>query len=368
MMKNTKGITLVALVITIVILLILAGISIQAITQTNLFDKAKQAKNITENAQKEENKVLSEYIDKMNEYFPETLSCKVKNGEIAIGSYVNYEPETLDENKLATLKNNLNTYSGVANDENNTINPAIKRDNLKWRVLDIDETTGGVRLISAEPTDSKIQLNGYNGYNNAVKLIDDACSTLYNNNLASKVQNLKIEDITKYMTTQPIEDTTEYIPTNIKFPNILKQEKNQTVDGSITQKINLSEQSEFIIGSSQSNTSILKNTYWNQSMNANASFKNKIYYDLFIRKGEDYYLEYWMSSRCLSMYSPLIADFCVAITYSGQVGANHLYNSDNYESVHTATLRPVITLNSNLKLNTENPGEGTENNAYNIKL
>ena len=52
MMKNTKGITLVALVITIVILLILAGISIQAITQTNLFDKAKQAKNITENAQK----------------------------------------------------------------------------------------------------------------------------------------------------------------------------------------------------------------------------------------------------------------------------------------------------------------------------
>ena len=46
-MKKTnkqKGITLVALVITIIILLILAGISIQAITNTGLFEKAKEAK------------------------------------------------------------------------------------------------------------------------------------------------------------------------------------------------------------------------------------------------------------------------------------------------------------------------------------
>ena len=45
--KNTKGITLVALVITIVVLLILAGISIQAITNTGLFTKAQQAKEET---------------------------------------------------------------------------------------------------------------------------------------------------------------------------------------------------------------------------------------------------------------------------------------------------------------------------------
>ena len=41
--NNKSGITLVALVVTIVILLILAGISISAITQTGLFGKAKQA-------------------------------------------------------------------------------------------------------------------------------------------------------------------------------------------------------------------------------------------------------------------------------------------------------------------------------------
>ena len=43
-LKSTKAITLIALVITIIILLILAGISISALTQTGLFGKAKKAK------------------------------------------------------------------------------------------------------------------------------------------------------------------------------------------------------------------------------------------------------------------------------------------------------------------------------------
>ena len=42
-LKSTKAITLIALVITIVVLLILAGISIQAITSTGLLKKTKQA-------------------------------------------------------------------------------------------------------------------------------------------------------------------------------------------------------------------------------------------------------------------------------------------------------------------------------------
>lgn len=62
-----KGITLVALVITIIILLILAGISITAITQTGLFEKAKQAKNAMENAETKENTILSDYDNKINE-------------------------------------------------------------------------------------------------------------------------------------------------------------------------------------------------------------------------------------------------------------------------------------------------------------
>ena len=44
-LRKNKGITLVALVITIIILLILAGISIQAITNTGLFANTKRAKD-----------------------------------------------------------------------------------------------------------------------------------------------------------------------------------------------------------------------------------------------------------------------------------------------------------------------------------
>ena len=59
--EKNKGITLVALVITIVILLILAGISISTLTNTGIFQKAKDAKGASENAEKEEKSLLSEY-------------------------------------------------------------------------------------------------------------------------------------------------------------------------------------------------------------------------------------------------------------------------------------------------------------------
>ena len=66
-MKNEVGITLVALIVTIIILLILAGISIQGLTQTGLFEKANQSKRTTENSQEEENIILGSYENKINE-------------------------------------------------------------------------------------------------------------------------------------------------------------------------------------------------------------------------------------------------------------------------------------------------------------
>ena len=63
MRKTNKqnGITLVALVITIIILLILAGIAISSLTQTGLFSKAQEAKQKTEEKAEEENTTLNEY-------------------------------------------------------------------------------------------------------------------------------------------------------------------------------------------------------------------------------------------------------------------------------------------------------------------
>ena len=66
--KSTKGITLVALVITIIILLILATISIQSLTNTGLFARAKEARDKTVAAAENQAKTLNEYEDELNKY------------------------------------------------------------------------------------------------------------------------------------------------------------------------------------------------------------------------------------------------------------------------------------------------------------
>lgn len=52
---------------TIIILLILAGISISALTQMGLFEKANKAKQKSENAQALENTTLADYENSINE-------------------------------------------------------------------------------------------------------------------------------------------------------------------------------------------------------------------------------------------------------------------------------------------------------------
>ena len=86
--KSSKGITLVALVITIIILLILAGISISALTNTGIFGKAKEAKSKSELADAQEKITLLEHEWQMesasntNATLGEFLAEKVKDKTI----------------------------------------------------------------------------------------------------------------------------------------------------------------------------------------------------------------------------------------------------------------------------------------------
>ena len=361
--KKNEGITLVALVVTIIILLILATISIQSLTNTGLFAKAKEARDKTQNAAENQAKTLNEYEDELNKYISGTTEkAKKLADEVKVGDYVKYTPDTLNDEALATLKSNLNTYSG---NSSSTVNPAIKRDDLNWRVLDVQN--GQVRLISDVPTKSTIELKGYNGYNNAVKLLDDACSTLYTNSkLANKVQNLKIEDITKYMTTQPTEDTTPYSPTNKCYPEILLKEKGQTVNGKTGTELDLSEQTEFINQTTkpQVNSWTIKKTYWMQNIDNKDNFIDSNYYELFVNNGNDYHPAYWMSSRCVDAASDY-AGFYVRHVISGYVNVFDVYYSYGTERSSDYGFRPVITLNSNVQITS---GDGTiAEQAYVIK-
>ena len=72
-LKNKKGITLVALVVTIVILLILAGISISTLTNTGIFEKAKDAKEKSEAEEKQQSEILDSYEKELNKYTSDNL-------------------------------------------------------------------------------------------------------------------------------------------------------------------------------------------------------------------------------------------------------------------------------------------------------
>ena len=67
--KGSDGITLVALVVTIVILLILAGITIMyTMGDNSIFKKAQEAKNKTEEAIKSEQEYMKQVDNMINGY------------------------------------------------------------------------------------------------------------------------------------------------------------------------------------------------------------------------------------------------------------------------------------------------------------
>ena len=62
--KENRAITLVALIVTIIILLILAGISVSLLTQTVLFEKAKN-----KSKQEPNSKEVAEWFEKGENYY-----------------------------------------------------------------------------------------------------------------------------------------------------------------------------------------------------------------------------------------------------------------------------------------------------------
>ena len=97
--KNPRGITLISLVITIIVLLILAGISIQAITNQGIFGKASEAKEKTEIASIKEQMSLDIYEKQLE---PPLGSITEEQLIEILNKYFKDVPETLPED-LSTL-------------------------------------------------------------------------------------------------------------------------------------------------------------------------------------------------------------------------------------------------------------------------
>ena len=134
--KNNNGITLVALVISIIILLILATISIQALTNTGLFAKAQEAKEKTQNAEENQAKTLNEYEDELNKYISGDVKTPIKKVTDNIDSVLS----TTDNTKLEdAYGNKIVVPAGFKIVSNSDTNNATTVD--KGIVIE-DATTG----------------------------------------------------------------------------------------------------------------------------------------------------------------------------------------------------------------------------------
>ena len=117
--EKNRGITLIALVVTIIVLLILAGISISMLTgQNGILNRAQEAKNKTEQAQKEEKENLGDMEDILNEYTTgiEVEQVTDENPGVLEGTGTSEDPYTINSIEdlvfFASNVTNGTTYEG----------------------------------------------------------------------------------------------------------------------------------------------------------------------------------------------------------------------------------------------------------------
>ena len=156
--KKEKGITLVALVITVVIMLILAAVAIGSVTGDGLFNRTRQAAEAYENASKKESDQIQELMNEIDEYLTEENDNEgVDPGEVAVvGDFVNYSVK-------------------VDSNGNDVIDEGETYD--KWRILDLDNNGhmeivcyNGPEFTLGSDTDKN---RAKSDYANAIKILND---------------------------------------------------------------------------------------------------------------------------------------------------------------------------------------------------
>lgn len=151
-LKN-KGITLIALVITIVILLILAGIAISQLTGNGLFEKIGQAKNEHINAQNVENTVLESYESEIDLYGNTKKVVTAKNKEETVNVREDYLLQNyfkINEEYKDKIKSIVITDESDENKQVENVNNLRGGEHLikcKVTILDDKEYSAKIKLL-----------------------------------------------------------------------------------------------------------------------------------------------------------------------------------------------------------------------------
>ena len=199
-----KGITLIALIVTIIVLLVLAGVTIANVMgNQGVIKKAKIAANNydTQSANEEMELFL---MGLGNDITGDRLADYLKNyiGNDGLEDFQNNGDGTgqlvLNGKRYTLHFNDLTfTYDGkgtgivrnlkqVLNNNNEDVPGVamvgagdIETEDLGWEVLKDNGDT--VDLIAINNTNFEVSLSGLNGYTNGVKVLNDICNRLYGN-------------------------------------------------------------------------------------------------------------------------------------------------------------------------------------------
>ena len=374
--NTNNGITLFALVITIVVMLILVAVTISMAINGGLFDYAEKAVGETKNAIDAEQQFINDIIE---EYIkPNVSGGENPGGEeppkkdeptelpegIKVGDYVNYEP-TAGTYKVAdgTKGSGYTTTNGYQ---------SFSTEDLDWRILSIDEETGEIELVAATPTTSKLYLEGADGYNHAVDILNDMCEALYSNTKGATGRSIKVEDINEKITYDYTTYTNygtvyqpSYQPSNKQYPNIYAAEEGSTAGGLNGIGLKGSEGVRKADGTADYTTYTGSSTA--ETLNATYTYYNyapeNYLKDLGINTAPAGLLNtgttYWLASRCVIADS-YDAYFGVRILNSrGNVHSHDLIDSDGFVSDPGFAVRPVVSLGLYVTLtkDTENSTE-----------
>ena len=358
--KTEKGITLVALVVTIVVLLILAGVSINLVLGNNgIIAKAKDAETKSAEASQNDLKGMNALTEEMNNALGE--KPKVDLSKYKIGDYVNYTYDTAENYVLtsATCGSSSNPADGIP-----------QTTGLKWRILNIDEANGTVDLISENPTGTSVYFSNILGYNNGPYLMNEICKAQYSNkSLGVNARSINLLDMEKHLTAAGIAARNGYTngvqqygktktyASNTKYPSLYAGQKGAGVNVAEA-NANTIAQPDITKGNDPYEESkpiaTTEPTTDNTSGTGNPLTVTQTYYNISINStnyGDAYKVLsnstwYWVASRYVNTNSG-DARFGLrnAGTYTNGIYMFYSYGSTNY---YYYRLRPVVSLSSSI--------------------
>ena len=292
--------------------------------ENGILSRATQAKEKTEEAEREETETLSDYEGIMEQYVGEPLANKVE-----VGDYIKYG-EKLTAKTYTTDTNETGYTTGTQNFETDT--------DMLWRVMS-KKAKGEVEIVAvsnvlADDGATGLYLYGETGFVNAETVLKNLCSTLYTSSYG-EARSINVDDINALTGYTP-EATTSYTYTSGKFWDKASNTfKTATTADQVT----------------------VKRSYYSYTVVETMPLYDTLIQESTTYTGDysetNYPLFYWLGSR--SAYARVnSADFNVRTVVGGDVSDWTLVNAQTTgrfnEYVRAFGVRPVVTLKSNIQI------------------